>query len=256
MNKMNDKPRILTYDIETFPATGYFWNKKWETNIIEILEQSPILSFSAKWLHGKQITKSLPDYRGYRKGTKDDSNLIKDIWDVLDEADVVVMQNGQAYDYKMTNARFLYHGLTAPSPYKIIDTLKEARKYIKLPSYSLDDMVKYFSIGKKKEHEGFDLWTKCLSGDKSAWNRMKAYNAHDVLITEKLYLKLMPFAQSNLGIYYNSNIVCANCGSENIQSRGYAVNKTTKYRRFQCLSCSSWGRSTMNIQEMKPLVSI
>lgn len=253
---MNNEPHILTFDIETFPAIGYFWGKKWETNIIDVLEQSPVLSFSAKWLGGKQITKGLPDYKGYKNGSKDDSKLVKDMWSLLDEADVVIMQNGRTYDYKMTNARFLYHGLTPPSPFRMIDTKNEARKYLRLPSYSLDDMVKYFGLGRKMEHEGFDLWTKCLDGDRKAWAKMKAYNAHDVLLTEKLYLKLRSFVRSNLGIFYNSNIVCPSCGSKNIQSRGLTRNQTTMYRRIFCTDCGSWSRTTKNIQEVKPLVNI
>lgn len=252
------EPKILTYDLESFPAVGYFWNRKWETNIIETLEQSPILSFSAKWLNGKQITRGLPDYKGYKSGSKDDSKLVRDVWSLFDEADIVIMQNGQAYDYKMTNSRFLYHGLTPPSPYKIIDTKTVAKKYLKLPSYALDDMCDYYGIGRKQEHEGFALWTKCLNGDKKAWARMKRYNAHDVIITEKLYKKLLPFISNHppLGMFMNSGEVCPNCGSNKLQSRGFAVNKTTKYRRVHCQNCGSWSRATKNIQEVKPLIAI
>lgn len=253
---MNIGPKILVYDLESFPASGFFWNRKWETNIIEILEQSPIISFSAKWLGGKQLTKCLADYKGYKKGSKDDKKLVQEVWNLFNEADIIITQNGRAYDSKMTNARFLYHGLTPPSPYKMVDTKLEARKYFKLPSYSLDDMCQYFGLGSKMKHEGFDLWTKCIAGDKSAYKRMKGYNAHDVVLTEKLYLKLRSYAKVNLGIFYNSDIICPTCGSKSIQSRGVTRNQTTSYRRVFCNDCGSWFRSTKNIQEVKPLISI
>ena len=152
------------------------------------MEEGQILSFSAKWLGGKHITKGWPDYKGYKKGVKNDKEIVKDLWKLLDEAEIVIVQNGRAFDVKYVNSRFLFHGLTPPSPYKVVDTKTEAKRYLRLPSYSLDSMCEYFGIGKKQEHEGFPLWTKCMAGDEKAWKRMLSYNKNDdiLLITAHL----------------------------------------------------------------------
>lgn len=237
---MKEEPKILTLDIETTPIVAYTWGPKYETNLIEFIEHTQVLSFSAKWLNGKQITKGQIDFKGYKKNRVDDKELVKTMRDLLDNADIVVSQNGISFDHKVLNARFIKHNLTPPSPYKMIDTLNEAKRYLKLPSYKLDDMGKYFDIGSKIKHEGFDLWKKCIEGDEKAWSTMKKYNAQDVRLTEELYLRIRPFMKThpNLSAYENKD--CPKCGSTHTQSRGFGVNSTTKYRRAQCQSCGGW----------------
>lgn len=258
--KIKRSPKILVIDIETSPHKGSFWGNTYETSIIEVEEFGQIIGYSAKWLNGKQITKALIDYAGYKPGKINDKNLVKDVRGLLDEADIVVTQNGVDFDTKYLNTRFIAHNLNPPSPYKQIDTKREARKIMRLPSNKLDNLARYFNLGHKLEHEGYDLWKKCISGDRKAWNKMKRYNAHDVELTEKVYLKLRPFMKShpNIGIYLlQDKEACNKCGSDHVQSRGYARNNTTMYKRFQCQDCGSWYRGNKSIKlEKKPGVNI
>ena len=69
---------IFLLDIETQPLVIYSWGV-YEENAIEVKEQWQLLSFSAKWLGGKQITKGLCDYKGYRPGGND-KKLRKKMW--------------------------------------------------------------------------------------------------------------------------------------------------------------------------------
>jgi DNA polymerase elongation subunit (family B) len=235
------KPAILSIDIETSPLIAYAWGPKWETNLIEVLEQSKILSFSAKWLAGKQVTLALPDYKGYKRGVVDDERIVKDLRILLDSADIVIAQNGRDFDMKVINARILQHGLPLPSPYKLVDTKVEAKKYIRLPSYSLEDMGAYFGLGHKMTHEGFELWKRCIAGDADAWTKMKKYNAQDVTLMEQVYMKLRPFMKTHPNVSaYTERDNCPKCGSDNVHLRGYAINNTTKYQRAQCQDCSGW----------------
>lgn len=252
---MINKPKILIFDIETTPLEAFAWGPKWETNLIEVTEQSRILSYSARWLNGKHITKGWPHYKGYKKGSKDDKSIVKDIWNLFDEADIIVTQNGKSFDIKVMNTRFLFHGLTPPSPAKIVDTKTEAKKYLRMPSYGLDDMCDYFGLGRKQEHEGFPLWKKCMAGDNAAWNRMLKYNKNDVLLTEKIYRLLLPFMVNHPNIsVFNGQETCPKCGSSKLQSRGYAVTITQRYKRGQCLDCGGWFRYT--ISERGPRIMV
>jgi len=245
------EPRILTIDIENTPLIGYSW-KKWDTNLIEIIDQSKILSYSVKWLKGKQTTKGLPDYKGYKKGSLDDEALIRDVYDFIDEADIIVGQNSINFDMKKLNARFLHYGLPPPSPYKQVDTLREARKLMNLPSYKLDELGDYLGLGNKLKHEGFALWTKCMTGDEKAWKKMLRYNAQDVRLTEKLYLRLRPYMKThpNVGEHMEA-CVCPKCGGEDLQMRGYARTTANVYHRFQCNGCGGWGRSSVSDHKYK-----
>jgi DNA polymerase elongation subunit (family B) len=240
-------PKILTIDIETTPIKAYTWGPKWQTNLVDFIEHSQVLSYSAKWLGGKQETKGLVDYKSYKKGRIDDKQLIKDIYKLLEEADIVVTQNGIDFDQKVLNTRFAYHGLPPPAPYKSVDTKREAKKYLRLPSNSLNDLGAYFNLGKKTKHHGFDLWLECIAGDEKAWKLMKKYNAQDVKLTEQVYLKLRPFMKThpNVGTF-TEKPCCTACGNEQVQWRGYARNASTMYRRYQCVgenSCGHWDRA-------------
>lgn len=246
------EPKILFVDIETSPIVAYTWGPKWETNIIEFVEQSQILCFSAKWLDGKQVTKGLIDYKGYQKNVLNDTNLVSEVHKLFDEADVVVTQNGVSFDNKVLNARFIKYGLPPPAPYKMIDTKIEAKRYLRLPSYSLDDMCKYFDIGQKIKNEGFDLWKGCMAGEKKAWKLMKKYNTQDVLLTERLYLKIRPFMKTHPNFStFSDTRSCPKCGSHNVQARGYARNSTTVYQRAQCINCGGWFRFGPSVAKLE-----
>jgi DNA polymerase III epsilon subunit-like protein len=252
-------PKIMIFDIESTPLEAYAWGPKWDTSLIEVTEQSRILSYSAKWLDGKHITKGWPDYKGYKKGVLDDEAITKDIWKLFNESDIIVAQNGKDFDIRVCNARFIKHGLTPPKPYKVVDPKREAKKYLRLPSNSLDDICDYFGIGRKMEHEGFPLWKKCMAGDKKAWDRMLKYNKHDVELTEELYLKLRPWMSNhpNYGIYIKSeDLCCPVCGSTRLSWEGWHRTKTARYHSASCKNCGSWFRDTKNVQGLKPLIGI
>ena len=253
-----DNPKILIFDIETTPLEAYAWGPKWQTNLIEFKEHSRVLSFSAKWIDGGHLTKGWLDYKGYKKGVLDDTAIVKEIWGLLNQADIVVAQNGRDFDIKIMQARFTKHKLSPPRPYKLVDPKIEAKKYLRLPSYSLDDIGDYFGLGRKIHHEGFPLWTGCMSGDQKAWGKMKKYNKQDVILLEKVYLLLRPWMVShpNMGMYKKEGIYCPKCGSKNLNWEGWHRNKTTKYHSFSCKDCGGWGRHFKNVQEFKPMVSI
>jgi len=85
------------------------------------------------------------------------------------------------------NTRFLINGLGLPIPFKPIDTLSLARKTFSFSSNKLDYICQVLGLPAKSEHSGYDLWLRCLKGDKSALQEMVAYNRNDVVITEDVY---------------------------------------------------------------------
>lgn len=238
-------------DIETSPLISYTWGI-WEQNVIEVKKEWYIMCFSAKWKNGEHITKGLIDYPG-----TNDKALVKEIWHVLNEAEIVVWQNGDKFDGKKLNARFAFWNMPPPSPYRAVDTLKIARRHFAFTSNKLDDLGQYLGLGRKIKHEGFDLWKKCMANDKKAWNQMKLYNRQDVVLLEKVYLHLLPWIKNHPNLtVYSQQSTCPKCGNNNLVRRGYQYNNTTKYARIYCKSCHGWARSPVNVQETKPLLSI
>lgn len=241
-----DSPfRVAFIDIETAPNLGYTW-AKWEQNVISFAKEWFILSFAVKWAGEKQTTTyGLPDFPGYKRNPTDDARLTKKLWEVLDEADLVVAHNGDKFDLRKANARFLAHKLPPPSPYKTVDTLKLARKYFSLNSNKLDDVANTLGVGRKAETGGFQLWLDCMAGKPAAWKKMLHYNAQDVILLEKVYEKLRPWHATHPRIngYYN----CRVCGSDKLQSRGRVMTSTKgSQTRFQCQSCAAWSTYPTN----------
>jgi hypothetical protein len=125
-----DGPRIVTLDIETAPLESAHWGL-WDQNIglEQINVEWSILSFSAKWLDESKIIYMDTGGRGRNK-VRDDSALLQTLWEILDEADIVVTQHGKSFDIKKINARFVMAGYKPYSPIKVIDTREASARLL------------------------------------------------------------------------------------------------------------------------------
>jgi DNA polymerase elongation subunit (family B) len=235
---LDKKPRILFLDIETFPNLVWVW-RLWKTNAIDTVEPVSLAGFSAEWLSGGHVAKVLPDYKN------GEFEMLTDLHALLDEADVIVAHNGISFDLKVINSRLLVHKFDPPSPYKIVDTLREIRKIASFPSHKLDYLSKQLALGSKLKHEGFEMWKGCMRGETKWWEKMRRYNRHDVILLKMLYKQLSPWISQPAAGLWSLEAVCPNpaCGSKDLQRRGYSRTRTCLYRRFQCKKCGAWGRS-------------
>jgi RNase P subunit RPR2 len=241
--------KILVIDIETAPLELHGW-KLWDENfsLDQVAQDWSILSYAAKWLGKPKIYYDDTGGRG-KKQVRNDKRLMKGLHALLDEADIVVAQNGKKFDCRKINARLIRHGFEPPSPYRVVDTMLVARKYFAFTSQKLKYTSELLGVPPKDEHEeypGFKLWAAVLQDDPKAWKVMRRYNTQDIVATEHVYLKVRPWIEShpNLGIYTNSTkSVCPKCGSLELVSNGRRINKQQgAYKRMQCLSCGGWSR--------------
>lgn len=230
-------PKVLLFDIETMANKAFVWGK-YEQDVIAYIEEGYMLSWSAKWLGGKQITKGLCDYPKYNSGKPDDRALVKELYDLVSEADILIAHNGDRFDIKKMNTRFIYHGFTPPEPYKTVDTLKVAKRNFAFNSNKLDDLGNFLQVGRKVKHPGFDLWLGCEQGNEESWRLMLKYNKQDVLLLEKIYLKLLPWI-SNHPTPRDGLVDCPNCHSTHYQKRGIDFSKGVKYHRAKCQECGT-----------------
>lgn len=234
----NTPAKIILIDIETAPNLSWVWGK-WEQNVLAVQKDWYILSYAVKTLGAKSVkVHALPDYPGYAKNKEDDAALVQDLWATLDSADIVIGHNSDAFDLKKSNARFLAHGLKPPRPYKSVDTLKISRKHFKQDSNKLDDLGKYLGVGRKIVHTGFNLWSGCMRGDVKSWAQMRRYNAMDVALLERVYLKLRPWSTSHPNLsFYSCAHNCPVCQSEELSNDGFTYTRTTKKQRKVCCDC-------------------
>jgi len=248
--------KILFFDIETAPNIAYIWGLWTETRSMNFVEQSwYTLCWCAKWIDEKKVYSSaLPDFKSYKRNPESDKEVMKALWDLLNEADIVIAHNAIKFDVKKVNARFIINGMNPPSPYKVIDTLRVARRYFAFTSNKLNDLGVFLKLGKKLETGGFDLWKKCLRGDKKAWNRMVKYCKTDVTLLEKIYKKLRPYISHhpNLSVYTDDpGAKCPKCDSDKLVKEGVAHTNAGQYQRYSCKDCGGWCRGKKNLLDNK-----
>ena len=250
-------PAVLVYDIETAPASAWVWSA-YKTNIIGINQDWYMLSFAYKWL-GQKGTHYVAqaDTPGIELPSTDDLYVAARLASLLDAADVVIAHNGDAFDQKKANSRFLFHGFDPPSPYQSIDTLKEARRYFNNYQNSLKELGRIYTREDKMRTSGFDLWLGCMAGDPPYLAEMEKYNRQDVLVLERYYMRILPWIGSpgrmspNASHWAGGVLICTKlgCGSKDVIKRGTPHRGTVnEFQVIQCKKCGGYSR----IRESKP----
>lgn len=254
------EPRIWLFDVELAPLLVYTWGiHDQNVGLNQIKQDWFLLSFAAKRLHDPEEKIVYCDVRGKKWG--DDKALLEKLWKILNEADVVITQNGKSFDAKKANARFVIQGLKPVKPYKHIDTKVLAKKHFSFTSNSLEyltgKLCKKYKKLKHKKFPGMELWTECLKNNRAAWEEMKLYNKHDVLALEELYFVLSPWEDTvHLGpmtereVFHCKNVAC---GSGDIKKEGFSVTKSGRFQQYSCKTCGSWqtGKTNLLTKEKK-----
>ena len=175
--------KILLYDIETTPNVSYTWGM-YDQNVIAFQKEWELLSIAFRWFN-----ESKPQVLSRR--TLSEKELVGRVHKLFDEADFLIAHNGDEFDWKKMNAKFIQFKLKPPSPAVKIDTKKLAKKYFKFNSNSLNNLCDLLEIGKKIDTGGIELWLGCMRGDVASLKKMEEYNLKDILLLEKLYLKFV-----------------------------------------------------------------
>jgi hypothetical protein len=245
------KPKILVVDLETAPVLGYVW-QLFDQNIAlnQIKSDWYILSYAAKWLGEDEIF-----YQDQRKAKniEDDSEMLKGLWKLLNEADFILTQNGKKFDEKKFNARFILNGFKPTSSFRHIDTLQIAKARFGFTSNKLEYMTsKLCTKYKKLDHakfSGFKLWAECLKGNIEAFDEMKLYNSYDILSLEELYLKLRPWDKltPNMNVFTDTEETFCSCGSIEFSKNGFAYTNNGKFQRYTCKKCGAEHKDKTNL---------
>lgn len=238
--------KTLVLDVETAPLLVYVWNLK--DQYIEpdqIHKDWYIMAWSAKWL-GKP--KSLVYYDTRHQKPGDDRQILKPLWEMLNEADIVITQNGTAFDSKKINARFMLNGFKKPKPFVHWDTYLLVKKVAAFTSNRLEYLTSKFCVTHQKtshgKFRGWSLWIECLKGNKKAWEEMKRYNIKDVLSTEELYHAIRGWAPDSFAKVFevtDSSRECGTCGYKGPMREGKPRKaKKFSYKQHSCTRCGAW----------------
>lgn len=252
-------PRVLFWDIETAPLIGMTWGV-YEQNVIHTIQEGYILCFAYKWQGESKVNFiSIRDFPLYKTDPTNDKELCQAIWDLLDEADIAVAQNGDRFDIPYVTGRFVVHNLKLPSMPKLMDTLKMAKQAGRFHTNNLDDLCRRFGIPGKVHHSGFSMWLGCMDDNNKSWKEMEKYNKQDIVSLEALYNRLLPYCKSNPAVHLaiGDPDACPRCGSKStMMKRGFCHTSVCTYQRYQCLDCGGYSRSRVAEKVSKPVYTI
>jgi len=239
-------PRLLYFDIETAPVVTYTWGAyKRFINPDDIIEDWFIMGWAAKWVCSSSMFSYVVNTKEVKKC--DDSRILKPLWDLFNQADIIVGHNSDKFDIKRMNWRWAMHDYKPPKPYRTVDTLKAAKSVWGATSNKLDYLTKNLGLnGKLETQKG--LFKKCKEGNAEALRELRKYNEIDVLEGESLYLKVRPWMKNhpNMGLYYETDTArCKNCGSTDLIIDEMETVKTgvNSYFCWTCVPCGANGRT-------------
>lgn len=247
--------KILLLDIECAPTQAFVWGRFDQTVAQkQVIKEGYLLTYSAKWLGEPTIYSN----RIFEK--ENDECLVRELADLMDQAHLVICHNAERFDVPLIKTRMLALGMAPPSPSKIVDTLKMAKREFRFPSNSLDNIAAYLGLSRKASHSGFELWVKCMNMDDNAFDEMLEYNVQDVVVLEELYMKLRPWYKThpNVALYEPADKArCVCCGSENlthIDKKFYT--SVSEFDVYKCVDCGKMNRSRKNVSEHKAATSL
>lgn len=244
--------RILTLDIETLWNLVGSWDTYSKGNwsaVHTFIEWFP-LGVGVKWFHEEPQYFALEDYKGYKPPIKMYRNgdilfrnpnikpLLKDVWECLDRADIIITWNGKRFDIKKLNSKFVKHGFPEFSPFFHIDVMKEKTKIMASNSNSLDATGEEWGTARKQAHEGKGLWLKVATGEKPAQKEMANYCMQDLVVTELNYERLRGWIRNHppMNVIMKRPEACPTCGRIGTMNPRESWRFTTakQYRYYRC----------------------
>lgn len=253
--------KILVFDIETSPLQVFVWGLK--PNFIHpdrIIKDWFVISWAAKWYGERKIMSGVLKSKEAISGN--DERIVKGIWELFNEADIVVAHNGDRFDISRLNSRFLVHGMSPPLPYKSIDTLKSVRRVFGFTANHLDTLTKKLKIGEKIETD-FQLWEDCVNGVPSGLKKMVRYNIHDVKILEKFYTRIRSWIPNHphTSLYMKNigDMPCPICKTKvEISTDKIATTPSTAWYIYRCPKCGHTDRTKVRVttkEDRKKLIT-
>lgn len=231
------EPRILYYDLETFPHISYTWGK-WKQNVIAFKKKGMICSVAWRWKGEEEIGYAdLVDYYGYLPEYPTNRKLMLRFYKEYCKADITIAHNGKGFDDKRVRTGFLLAGCKPVPPIMSIDTLQIARSRFGFVSNKLDDLAEEMGVPMKYKHPGFSMWLGCMSGNRLMWNKMRRYNIADIPPLEGIYKIMRAWDTRHPDLSnFRRDWNCPVCGSDEKKFKSYRYLLASVKKQWQCLA--------------------
>ena len=184
--------KIMVYDIETSRVKAdVWWTGKQYINHKQLRSEATIISIAWKWIGNDEVFYLTWDENHC------DKKMVEEFLKDYNNASMVIGQNNNSFDNKWINTRAAKHNLFVDRYVKSFDIYRMAKRYFRLPSFSMAYMAQYFGLTLKQSHEGIYMWDMIEYGNKEEQaeylDKMVTYNKGDIVTTEELYMTLKPY---------------------------------------------------------------
>ena len=176
--------------------------------------------------------------------------FMRAVWEVFDRADLIIGHNADRFDARHLMGGWAEMGLPAPSPYKVVDTLKIARGTFAYESNTLDALNKRLGVESKSDKYDVRVAQAAVNGDTEAQAVLESYNRGDIVASEALFDRLRPYAKGipHLGMWTDDEMACPSCGST-MAATGRTVHANVqKYEHLRCDNCGAHARGTTTLK--------
>lgn len=235
------KPKVLFFDIETKPVRAWLWHTgKQVVRHAQICdgERFDIICIAYKWLDKGKI--HVLDWGLHAQNS---AKMLQEFVAVLETADVVIAQNGDAFDIKQLNTQRLIHKQRPIAWPTSEDTRKMIRRHFYVTSSSLEYISKLL-VGAGKDRIEFADWIDVIVYKKAkALEKMKRYCKNDVLRLFQVWKKIAPYCEPRFNRALknpevnNHKFACANCGSKSLMRDGTRGLRSGLFQRYRCKVC-------------------
>ncbi len=242
---------VLTLDIERIPGRakhhhrgltieGDFWDLSGWKHVIgyrlpveSVIEWPRTICVAWRW-YGQKRTEFASEWNDGQDG------MLRRVWEAYDRADVVYGHNVDLFDTRHLNTAWRDLGLPAPSPFKILDTLKEARKTFGDESKTLAALTQRTGVATKTDKYEVAVARAAVDGDAKAQRKLKAYNCGDVVASEEFVDRLrgwIPSHPHSLTGTADDRPTCNQCWGDNLVRNGTKLATLITYVLYRCQDC-------------------
>lgn len=243
-------PKILIFDIETAPMQAFVW-KRFKENISleQTISESYMLCWAAKWLYSNEVLGAC--LTPIEARNEDDSRIVTALYNLINEADIIVAYNGKNFDVPYMNQRFLVYGFPPYKPVYTVDPYETAKNVFRFSSNKMDNIATQLGLQNKIKTD-FSLWKGCIAGEQHSLDAMLEYNKQDVVVLEEIYCRILPWIKNhpNVSNYLDDKNRCIKCGGNDITKLNrYFYTPSGKYELFRCNHCGSIFRGKKNLNK-------
>lgn len=232
---------VLTLDIERLP--GRFEADFWDLNAFkgrrihpDMVSEWPRTICVAWQVYGTKRVEFASEWDDGRE------TMLRRVWEAYDAADVLYGHNVGRFDTRNLNSEWRDLGLPPPSPFKVVDTLVEARRTFGDESRTLAALTQRLGIDTKTDKYEVETARGALAGDRAAQRRLKAYNIGDIHASRELVDRLrgwIPSHPHDLIGRTDDRPTCNQCWGDNLEPNGIKLAQQITYKLFRCRDCGA-----------------